>query len=190
MRQYHWVDHLIFGVDRLLNPFKTWQERSASLMRVNHSGEICAQALYQGQALMARDQKLAEQLKEAAKEEEAHLEWCAKRLQELGSHPSVLAPLWASSSFVIGALAGLAGDKISLGFLAETEFQVSQHLENHLKKLPSQDSESRTILIKMQEDELRHATTALGSGGVQPPHPIRWLMAGTAKIMTVTSQFI
>jgi len=190
MRQYSSIDRLISCIDKMIHPFKTEEAYVASLMRVNHSGEICAQALYRGQAWVARDQALKEQLHQAASDEEAHLDWCSHRLDELNGRPSLLAPVWAGGSFVIGALAGLAGDKVSLGFLAETEYQVTRHLDLHLKKLPEQDIRSREILLKMREEELQHAKTATEAGGVRPSPFIRGLMAVTASIMTFTARFI
>lgn len=163
---------------------------SAALMRINHSGEVCAQALYLGQALVARNQTLANQLQLAAKEEEAHLRWCKERIQTLEGRTSFLNPLWAIGSFGIGVIAGLANDKISLGFLAETEKQVSMHLENHLKEISPNDQPSRAILTQMREDEERHATFALTEGGVSLPKPVCLGMQIASKIMTVTARYI
>lgn len=166
------------------------QTASAALMRVNHSGEVCAQALYLGQAYVARDKKLAVQLYEAAEEEQTHLKWCKQRLIELNAKPSLLNPVWAFGSFGIGVLAGLAGDKISLGFLAETENQVTNHLEKHLNKIAPRDTKSIAILQQMQEDEKRHATHAIALGGVVLPKPICKLMALCSKIMTTAARYI
>jgi 3-demethoxyubiquinol 3-hydroxylase len=163
---------------------------SLSLMRVNHSGEICAQALYHGQALMARDPELETRLKEAAEEEQSHLDWCEKRILALGGKTSLLNPFWTMGSFGIGAIAGLLGDKISLGFIAETEHQVTAHIDKHLELLPKEDQESREILLKMREDECRHATNAIENGGVPLPFWARSLMAATAKVMTITARYI
>lgn len=159
-------------------------------MRVNHSGEVCAQALYEGQAYMSRDPALVAELKKAAMEEQEHLQYCATRIEELKGRTSYLNPIWAAGAYGIGMVAGLCGDKISLGFLAETEYQVVRHLEEHITKLAPEDDKSRAILLKMREDELRHATTALASGGIRLPRMIRHLMAMTAKIMTVTAKYI
>lgn len=166
------------------------KNQSAALMRVNHSGEVCAQALYLGQAFVARDKKLAAQLYEAAKEEQIHLKWCKDRLTELNAKPSFFNPVWAWGSFGIGILAGLAGDKISLGFLAETENQVSAHLEKHLNKIAPDDTKSIAILKQMQEDEKRHETEAIALGGVALPKPICKLMALCSKVMTTTARYI
>ena len=164
------------------------QAEAGALMRVNHSGEVSAQALYLGQAMVARDPQLAESLYTAANEEKAHLAWCQARLTDLKTRPSLLNPLWAAGSFVIGALAGLCGDKVSLGFLAETEHQVSTHLEEHLQKLPKNDLKSKAVLEKMKEDELKHANNALKSGGIPLPRFVRAIMRKTAKIMTTTAR--
>lgn len=160
------------------------KKKSARLMRVNHTGEVCAQALYLGQSLTARDEEIANKLKSAAKEEIDHLKWCEIRLNELNSHQSYLNPLWFAGSFAIGSLAGLVGDKWSLGFLAETEEQVYRHLNTHLEKLPEQDNKSRAILITMREEEQQHATHAHRLGAAKLPYPIKITMRATAKIMT------
>lgn len=165
------------------------KKRSAALMRVNHTGEVCAQALYLGQAFVARSQKLANELFSAAKEEEAHLNWCKNRLTTLEDRPSYLNPLWAAGAFGIGVVAGLAGDKISLGFIAETEKQVTQHLEKHLQKLPPEDTVSQKILRKMQLDEAKHQQTAIDLGGVSLPKPIQNGMRLVAKIMTTVAYY-
>jgi ubiquinone biosynthesis monooxygenase Coq7 len=156
----------------------------AGLMRVNHSGEVCAQALYQGQALTAKLPKVRESMERAAQEENDHLDWCESRLQELGSHTSYLNPFWYAGSFAIGATAGLVGDKWSLGFVAETERQVVKHLEGHLQQLPEQDARSRAILEQMQIDEAQHGTVAINAGGAELPLPIKKMMGLTSKIMT------
>jgi ubiquinone biosynthesis monooxygenase Coq7 len=166
------------------------QATSAALMRVNHSGEVCAQALYLGQAWVARDKKLAKQLYEAAEEEQTHLKWCKHRLTELNAKSSFLNPAWALGSFGIGVLAGLAGDKISLGFLAETENQVTNHLEKHLNKISPHDIKSIAILKQMQEDEKRHASHAVALGGTALPKPICKLMALCSKVMTTAARYI
>ena len=168
----------------------TEQQQTARLMRVNHTGEVCAQALYQGQALTASQPEVRAQLEQAAMEENDHLNWCEARLEELGSHTSVLNPLFYAGSFLLGALNGQAGDRWNLGFLAETEHQVVQHLQDHLQRLPPQDEKSRLILTEMQADEGRHATTALEAGGTLPPLPVRLLMKAAAKVMTRTTYWV
>jgi len=160
---------------------------SAGLMRVNHAGEVCAQALYQGQALTARGSDVRGKLEQAAREENDHLAWCARRVAELGGHTSYLSPLWYAGSLAVGALAGLAGDRFSLGFLAETEHQVMAHLDGHLERLPEADARSRAILRQMKEDEGHHATVALESGGGPLPEPVRRLMAAVSKVMTTVA---
>lgn len=163
------------------------RRHAAGLMRVDHAGEVAAQALYHGQALTARTPKLRETLERAAREEGDHLRWCRERLTELGERSSRLDPLWYAGSFLIGAAAGMAGDRWSLGFVVETERQVVRHLEGHLASLPPGDDRSRAILEQMREDEGAHATTALESGAAELPQPIRRLMAVTARIMTETA---
>ena len=164
----------------------TEQERdlSARLMRINHAGEVAAQGLYQGQALTARLPEVRDKMERAALEENDHLAWCENRVEELGSHTSYLNPLWYLGSVTIGALAGLAGDKWSLGFVAETEHQVVRHLDDHLGRISSGDKKSRAILEQMKIDEGRHATTALSAGGAPLPAPIQGLMKLTSKVMT------
>lgn len=159
------------------------RHHAAGLMRVNHAGEVSAQALYHGQALTARDPKVRTHLLKAADEEQQHLRWCEERLSELGEGPSKLQPLWAAGSFAIGAVAGLAGDKWSLGFVAETERQVSEHLQDHLKKLPDGDQKSRDIVAAMSADETRHGNEAMEAGGRALPRPVRDLMKAVAKVM-------
>lgn len=163
---------------------------SASLMRVNHSGEICAQALYQGQALTARNPGARKALEQAAQEETEHLAWTERRIDELGGRKSLLNPVWYAGSFAIGALAGLAGDRWSLGFLAETERQVVAHLEGHLAKLPETDAKSRAILMQMKEDEAGHATTAIRHGAEALPEPAKAAMRLSSKVMTETAFWI
>ncbi len=192
MEKKIWADQLILKFDKVLNAFcqpSSGTRKSAELMRVNHSGEVCAQALYLGQAFVARDKKLAEQLYQAAEEEQTHLQWCKHRLTELQAKPSFLNPVWALGSFGIGIVAGLAGDKISLGFLAETENQVTAHLGKHLNKMPPEDTTSINILKQMQEDEKRHATNAIALGGVALPKPICTLMHLCSKVMTTTARY-
>lgn len=166
-----------------LNTDNAVRQHAAGLMRINHAGEVSAQALYHGQALTARDENTREHLLEAAAEEAAHLQWCEQRLQELGSGPSKLQPLWAAGSFAIGAVAGLAGDKWSLGFVEETEKQVSDHLSDHLEQLPAQDGKSRAILQAMRADEQRHGAEAKAAGAQPLPEPVKVLMQQVAKLM-------
>ncbi|AXW61050.1 demethoxyubiquinone hydroxylase family protein [Ralstonia solanacearum] len=163
------------------------RRHAAGLMRVNHVGEVCAQALYQGQALFARAPAIRAQLDEAAREEEDHLAWCAQRLQELNDRPSLLNPLWYAGAFAIGALAGRLGDKISLGFVAETERQVEHHLDGHLDRLPEQDARSRAIVAQMRDDEVRHGDNARAAGGIDLPTPVREAMRITSRIMTTAA---
>lgn len=159
------------------------RRHAAGLMRVNHAGEVSAQALYHGQALVARDDKVRRQLLDAAGEERAHLQWCATRLTELGERPSLLSPLWYAGSFAIGALAGLAGDGTSLGFVEETERQVVEHLEEHLQALPATDARSRAIVSAMQQDEAKHGDQAHAAGARPLPLPVRELMRRVAGVM-------
>jgi ubiquinone biosynthesis monooxygenase Coq7 len=162
------------------------QERkhAAGLMRINHTGEVCAQGLYQGQALTAKLPEVREAMEEAAAEEVDHLVWCEDRITQLGSHTSVLNPAFYGLSFGIGALAGAISDKISLGFVAETERQVCKHLTEHMTSLPTQDDKSKKILLQMLDDEARHATAALEAGGYEFPLPVRFAMTGLSKVMT------
>jgi ubiquinone biosynthesis monooxygenase Coq7 len=160
------------------------RRRVAALMRVNHSGEVAAQALYQGQAFVAGNAATREALVEAGREETDHLAWCSSRIDELGGRTSLLNPLWYTGSFVIGAVAGLAGDKTSLGFVAETERQVVEHLNEHLRLLPHDDSRTRAIVAQMSADEARHGHNAMLAGGAELPAFARAAMKVTAKIMT------
>jgi len=160
------------------------RRHAAGLMRVNHAGEIAAQALYHGQALTARNPGVRAAMLEAARDETDHLAWCEQRVRELGSRTSLLAPVWYAGSFAIGALAGLAGDRTSLGFVAETEKQVIEHLESHLHELPPDDERSRQIVAQMQADEARHGAEARDAGGRELPGPVRNLMRRTARLMT------
>ena len=211
-RQYSPFDQFIHGLDQALrttlgpapepsrpNPATAQaeavltaaeRELAGRLMRVNHAGEISAQALYQGQALTARLPTVRDKMEQAAVEENDHLAWTEERIRELDTHTSVLAPLWYAGSFAIGALAGIVGDKWSLGFVAETEHQVIRHLDAHLARLPEQDTKSRTILEQMRADEARHATTALAAGGAPLPEPVRPPMALTSKTMTATAYWL
>ncbi len=159
----------------------------AGLMRINHVGEVCAQALYQAQKLTARTPEVRAQMDAAAAEEEDHLAWCAERLRELGSRPSLLNPVWYAGAFAIGCLAGRAGDRISLGFVAETERQVEHHLTGHLERLPAADGRSRAILEQMRDDEIRHGDAARDAGGVPLPGPVRALMRAASKVMTTAA---
>ena len=211
MRHYTGIDKFINSFDQALrslvpgttsaqreNPGKVAETQLAvsearhvaGLMRVNHSGEVCAQALYHGQALTAKLPNVRHEMEQAAVEEQDHLAWCEDRLKELDSHTSLLNPVWYGLSFGMGALAGIAGDKYSLGFVAETERQVSLHLEDHIKQLPAQDDRSRKILVQMNEDELQHRDTALNAGGVDLPAPVRITMTAISKLMTKTSYYI
>jgi len=159
----------------------------AGLMRVDHVGEICAQALYQGQAFTAHDEPTRQHMLEAADEETDHLDWCKQRLDELDSHTSLLNPVWYAGSFAIGAAAGIAGNGWNLGFVVETERQVEAHLDEHLEELPEQDKRSEAILRKMKEDEIRHADNALHAGGKPLPEPIKQGMRLMSKVMTTTA---
>lgn len=166
------------------------RDLSGRLMRINHTGEICAQALYQGQALTARTGTVQEKLETAAAEENDHLTWCAERLSALGARPSYLNSFWYLGSLTLGALAGVAGDKWNLGFLAETERQVVAHLDRHLTRLPPVDAASRAVLQQMRTDETAHATTALEAGGASLPTPVRFVMRAASQIMTTTTYWI
>ena len=208
------VDNLISGFDRILRtltpgattakrpyPGKldkeqhellsdTERQLSESLMRVNHTGEVCAQALYQGQALTARNSSTKDELALAAKEEEDHLAWCEKRLKSLHGRTSYLNPIFYKASFTLGAVTGLMGDKISLGFVGETEKQVCDHLKDHLERLPVNDVESRAVVEKMIEDEERHGQTAMQSGGQELPAIAKKGMSLVSKVMTTLSHRI
>ena len=163
------------------------KKHAAGLMRVNHVGEVCAQALYQSQKLHAKSDDLKNKLEHAAIEEEDHLAWCERRLEELDSRPSLLNPVWYAGSFVLGSIAGLAGDKISLGFVAETEKQVEHHLDDHLKELPNNDHRSRAIVAQMRADEIAHGQMAIQEGGIELPSAIQRAMKTMAKVMTFTA---
>lgn len=216
MRNYSPIDHLLINLDQALrtvagkpsvtervNPADAHadahsdsqlsaaqKQTAARLMRVNHAGEVAAQALYQGQALTAQLTGVREKMQRAAQEENDHLAWCETRIKELDSHTSVLNPAWYIGSFAIGALAGRAGDKWSLGFVVETEQQVVKHLEEHLRQLPPHDVKSHAILEQMRRDENHHATTALEAGGAPLPTPIKHLMQLTSQIMTRTAYWL
>ncbi len=163
------------------------REHVSGLMRVNHAGEIAAQALYKAQSLTARDEGLKKAMQQSADEEIDHLEWCESRLDELGDHASYFGSVWYLGSFGIGVIAGCFGDKWNLGFLAETEYQVVRHLDDHLKQIPAKDDRSRSILEQMREDELHHATTAETAGAKVLPKAVKRLMNLTAKVMTKTA---
>lgn len=163
------------------------RKQAAGLMRVNHTGEVCAQALYQGQALTAKLPHVRAEMEQAAEEEIDHLVWCQERIDALGSHTSYLNPVFYGLSFAIGAGAGLVSDKVSLGFVAATEDQVCKHLENHLQHLPPQDLKSRAVVEQMLEDEARHADMALSAGGYRFPAPVKGLMTLVSKAMTKTA---
>lgn len=162
----------------------------AGLMRINHAGEVCAQALYQGQALAARHSAVRETMQQSAAEELDHLSWCEERLRALDSHVSRLNPLWYAMSFAIGAGAGLVGDRVSLGFVAATEDQVCEHLRSHLRQLPPQDEASRAILSQMLIDEADHETKALDAGGMQFPAPVKLAMTLMSKVMTKAAYYV
>ena len=205
-RHYSPADHLLMNLDQAVrtlfgkphlterpNPAtglpdadlsETERDHIARLMRINHTGEVCAQALYQGQAVTARDPSVRQSMERSAQEENDHLDWCERRIEELGGRTSLLNPLWYAGSFAIGALAGVAGDKWSLGFVAETERQVEKHLEEHLAQVSPADRKTRAILEQMKTDEIEHATKAVARGGVELPEPIRQAMQLTSKIMT------
>lgn len=209
MRHYSPIDHLLINMDQAVRTIfgqphiterpdpaahipetelsEAERKLAAGLMRVNHAGEVSAQGLYQGQALTARLPEVRQKMERAALEENDHLDWCERRVHDLGERVSLLNPFWYIGSFAIGAAAGLAGDKWSLGFVAETEHQVIKHLDNHLEHLPAQDQKSRAIVEQMKMDEAHHATVALEHGGAPLPTPIKKLMALTSKVMTETA---
>jgi ubiquinone biosynthesis monooxygenase Coq7 len=166
------------------------KSHSAGLMRVNHAGEIAAQGLYQGHAAVARDPRIEQQMQQAANEELDHLGWCEERLGELGSGPSNLRPLWYAGAWVMGAASGVIGDKWSLGFIEETERQVSAHLTGHLERLPENDEKSRAIVKQMRDEEELHGANARDAGAAELPGPVRELMRLTAKVMTSTAYWI
>lgn len=163
---------------------------AAGLMRVNHVGEICAQALYQAQKIATRSPQLKDAFEHAAREEEDHLAWTAARLRELDSRPSLLNPLWYTGALAIGFAAGCLGDKVSLGFMAETERQVERHLEGHLQTLPEADRHSRAIVEQMRDDERMHGQSATNAGGVELPMPVKALMRAASKVMTQTAYYV
>lgn len=205
-RHYTPIDKLLLSLDTTVrtlfgqpkiterpNPAKNLQEsdmdekirdHTARLMRINHTGEVCAQALYQGQALTAKLPAVRANMERAAAEENDHLDWCESRLRELDSRTSYLNPFWYASSFAIGALAGIAGDKWSLGFVGETERQVESHLDSHLQQVPESDQKTRAILEQMKTDEIQHGESAMHAGGAELPKPIKEAMKATSKLMT------
>ncbi|MBI2727407.1 MAG: 2-polyprenyl-3-methyl-6-methoxy-1,4-benzoquinone monooxygenase [Polaromonas sp.] len=163
---------------------------AGALMRVNHVGEVCAQALYAAQAISTQDPALKQQFLAASEEETDHLAWTRQRLDELGARPSLLNPLWYAGAFGLGLVAGRLGDRLSLGFVVETERQVEAHLAGHLEKLPPADHESRAIVAQMKDDEARHAQEASSAGALELPPPVRALMSAAAKVMTTTAHYI
>ncbi len=202
------TDELIIGFDRALrtlagtassqrpNPAANLPEETLTpeerghaggLMRVNHTGEVCAQALYQAQALTARNSEIRQRLLLAAREEEDHLAWAQERLAELGDRTSYANPLWYAGSFAMGLIAGIGGDRANLGFVVETERQVEEHLTDHMNRLPQADARSHAIVAAMRDDEARHGATARDAGASELPLPIRALMRATAKLMTLTA---
>lgn len=211
-RQYSALDHFLFNIDtgvRTLlgapevterkNPADAQPEAELSdsdkqlsgrLMRINHAGEVSAQGLYQGQALTAKLPDIRDQMVRAAQEENDHLDWCEKRCKELGTHVSLLSPMWYLGSLTIGALAGKAGDKWSLGFVAETEHQVVRHLDSHLQQISPEDGKSRAILEQMKEDELQHAIIAEQAGSANLPAAVKMAMQVTSKIMTRSAYYL
>lgn len=206
------ADHLLINVDQALrtlfgqpkvteraNPAAQLPEtelsdeardHTARLMRINHTGEVCAQGLYQGQALTARRTDVRDSMERSAAEENDHLDWCEQRLHELDSHVSLLNPVWYLGSFALGAAAGLAGDKWSLGFVGETERQVEGHLEEHLAQVPAEDQRTRAILEQMKTDEIEHGQKAMAHGGAELPAPIRQAMMFSSKLMTGTVYWV
>lgn len=166
------------------------RDYSARLMRINHCGEVCAQALYNGQALTAKDSRVAGVMQQAANEEADHLAWCEKRIKELDSHVSFLNPVWYAASFSMGVLTGLLGDKINLGFVAATEEEVCRHLDEHLEKISPRDQKSRAILSQMRDDENKHAAAAFSHGGTHFPAPIKSIMRQVSRLMTRSTYWI
>lgn len=178
------------ATDRAVPADERERRVSSGFMRVNHTGEVCAQALYSGQALVARDPGVRAALQTAAAEERDHLAWCRTRLAELGSRPSLLDPLWYAGSLAWGVASGLAGDRWSLGFLAETEAQVERHLEGHLERMPASDHASRAIVEQMREDENRHGAMGRELGAAELPLPVRRAMRAASKVMTQTAYWV
>jgi len=168
----------------------TQRSHAAGLMRVNHAGEVAAQALYKGHATVARNEDIERQMQHAASEEFDHLAWCEQRIRELGEEPSRLSPIWYAGAYAIGAASGILGDKWSLGFIAETERQVCAHLESHLDGLPADDNRSRAIVEKMRDEEAEHGESAVAAGAAELPGPVKKLMQITAKVMTRTAYWV
>ena len=210
-RSIHPLDHLIVGLDKALRVVggvakasrptpaahaadgqldAAEQRHSAGLMRVNHVGEVCAQALYNSQARFARSDAMRAQFAQAGREEEDHLAWTAQRLSELGSQPSLLNPLWYAGAYVMGTVAAQLGDQRSLGFVVETERQVEEHLAGHLSMLPEQDAKSRAIVEQMRVDEAAHGQAAKEMGAIEAPAPVRAAMRAMAKVMTGTAYYV
>lgn len=211
-RNYTPIDDLLINVDQAVrtlfgqpkitereNPAKTIpdselseseKDHTARLMRINHTGEVCAQALYQGQALTAKDNTVKESMQRSADEENDHLDWCETRIKELDGRTSLLNPLWFAGSYAIGAGAGLIGDKWSLGFVAETEKQVEKHLDSHLQQVPESDKKTRVILEQMKTDEIEHGDKAKKQGGAELPEPIKKAMELTSKVMTESVYYL
>ena len=211
-RQYSKFDNIIMQIDAVLRDSSKSSEHStreypgdlyphsdlneqekrhvSGLMRINHAGEISAQALYKAQAMTAIDDELKDSMKQSANEESSHLKWCERRLDELGGRTSYLSPIWYFGSFGIGVVAGCFGDKLNLGFIAETEHQVVKHLDSHLEQLPKNDERSRAILEQMRKDELHHAKTAETSGAKNLPKEVRFIMTLVSKIMTKTAYYL
>ena len=202
------IDNLIIGADKALKTLagqhhaerkspaaevaeaslaEAEKTHAAGLMRVNYAGEVCAQALYEGQALTARDANTRETLLKAAQEEEDHLAWCSERLDALDSRPSLLNPVWYGLSYALGVATGLMGDRVSLGFVAATEEQVCKHLDSHMDSLPETDEKSRAVVVQMRDDERRHGSDALRAGGADLPRPVKDLMSVVSKLMTGSS---
>lgn len=213
MRNYNSTDHLLSQIDKGLRTLfvkpklktahspadtintdaslnKENQKQSARLMRVNHAGEIAAQGLYHGHSVVTKDKEIRQKFTQSANEEQAHLEWCEKRLGELQDRPSVFTPVWYLGSFAMGAAVGAFGDKWSLGFVSETEKQVVKHLDKHLERLPEDDFKSREILLKIREDEMMHDKKAQAAGAYELPQAAKTLMTLVSKIMTKTSYWI
>lgn len=206
------IDRLLAGADNALrtvaapagrpardNPATSIEEsdlsaaeksHAAGLMRVNHAGEVAAQALYKGHATVARDERIEQEMRQAAAEEFDHLAWCEQRIHELGEAPSRLSPIWYAGAYAIGAASGMLGDKWSLGFIAETERQVCAHLDSHLDGLPSEDARSRAIVERMRDEEAKHGENAVEAGAADLPGPIKSLMRITAKVMTKTAYWV
>ena len=210
-RDYRRIDLLLIGISRVIEtvgarpvagrefPASSRDEqfvsvserrRSGRYMRVNHVGEVCAQALYHSQALTAGDRRIGERMRRAAAEEIDHLAWCEQRMDELGARKSLLNPLWYAGAFTLGSIAGLAGNRWNLGFVAETERQVVAHLEDHLGKLPEKDARSREVVAQMKKDECQHAEQAVEAGAAELPPPVRGLMRFAAKVMTSTAYWV